>query len=49
MKILYQKPLIIALAGVTQWFECQPVNQRSPVRIPVRAHDWVVSPGAGAA
>ena len=30
-----------ALAGVAQWIEHGSVNQRSPVRFPVRAHAWV--------
>ena len=34
--------LNIALAGVAQWTEWWPVNQRSPVRFLVRAHAWVV-------
>ena len=29
-----------ALAGVTQWIDCWPVNQ-SPVRFPIRAHAWI--------
>ena len=30
-----------ALAGVAQWTECQPVNQRVTSSIPVRAQAWV--------
>ena len=26
------------LAGVTQWIECQTVNQRAAVQFPVKAH-----------
>ena len=29
------------LAGVAQWAECQPSNQRSLVWFPVRTHAWV--------
>ena len=32
----------LALAGMAQWIERWPANQRSPVRFPVRAHSWVV-------
>ena len=31
-----------ALAGVAQWIECKPVNQRATGSIPFRAHAWVV-------
>ena len=31
-----------SLAGVAQWIECQPANQRVACLIPVRAHAWVV-------
>ena len=31
----------MVLAGVAQWIECQPMNQGSPVRFPVRPHAWV--------
>ena len=30
-----------ALAGVAQWIECWPANQRALVQFPVRAHAWV--------
>ena len=30
-----------ALAGVAQWTECWPVNQRSPVRFLIRTHTWI--------
>ena len=38
-----------ALAGVTQWIEHWPVDQRSLVRFLVRAHAWIVGlvPGWG--
>ena len=29
-----------ALAGVAQWIECQPVNQKVTGLIPIRAHAW---------
>ena len=29
------------LAGVAQWIECQPANQRVTGSIPSRAHAWV--------
>ena len=32
----------MSLASIVQWTEHGPVNQRSPVRFPVRAHAWVV-------
>ena len=32
-----------ALAGVAQWIECQPANQRVISSITIRAHAWVVS------
>ena len=31
----------LALAGIPQWIEHWPANQRSPDRFPVRAHAWV--------
>ena len=31
-----------ALAGVAQWIECRPVNQRVVGLIPTRAHAWFV-------
>ena len=31
-----------ALAGVAQWIECQPANQRVAGLIPSQAHAWVV-------
>ena len=31
-----------ALAGVAQWIECWPVNQRVTSSKPVRAYAWVV-------
>ena len=36
-------------AGVAQWIECGPANQRVASSIPVRAHAWVVGrvPGGG--
>ena len=40
-----------ALAGVTQWIECQPVNQRVSGLIPSPGHVpglWVRSPVGGA-
>ena len=37
-----QRKECFALAGVAQWIEHWPVNQRSLVRFPVRAHAWVV-------
>ena len=44
-----EKVLKLALAGVALWIEHQIVNQRSPVRFPVRAHAWVAGqvPGRG--
>ena len=36
------KTLHQALAGVAQWTERGPVNQRVMVRFPVRPHAWVV-------
>ena len=30
-----------ALAGVAQWIECGPANQRLLVQFPVRAHAWI--------
>ena len=34
-------------AGVAQWVECWPANQKvSLVRFPVRAHAWVVALGS---
>ena len=30
----------MALADVAQWIERWPVNQRSPVRFPVRTYAW---------
>ena len=35
------KNCIWVLAGVAQWIECWPVNQKVMVRFPVRAHAWV--------
>ena len=32
----------IALAGVSQWIECWPANQRVAGSIPSQAHAWVV-------
>ena len=34
-KMNYLK-IVLALAGVAQWIEFWPVNQRSPIRFPVR-------------
>ena len=31
----------LALAGVAQWIEYQPVNKESLTPVPVRAHAWV--------
>ena len=37
----HYKHLYTSLAGVAQWIECWPVNQRMVVvRFPVRAHAW---------
>ena len=33
---------VLALAGVAQWIDCWPENQRVPSLIPVRARAWVV-------
>ena len=33
----------LTLAGVAQWAEHQPANQKAAVRFPVRAQAWVVS------
>ena len=33
----------MALAGVAQWIEHGPVNQRVTIQFPVRAHTWVAS------
>ena len=32
------------MAGVAQWIEHWPANQRVTVRFPVRAHAWVCRP-----
>ena len=37
----FVKKLKIALAGVAQWSERRPANQRVAVQFPVRAHVWV--------
>ena len=34
MKTLAKENMSLALAGVTQWIECQPVNQRVTSSIP---------------
>ena len=39
---IFLRFLFLALAGVAQWIECWPANQRSLVQFPVRAHAWVV-------
>ena len=41
--------VITALAGVAQWIECPPANQRLLVEFLVRAHAWVAGyvPSAG--
>ena len=39
-----QKIMLKALAGVGQWIEHRPVNQRVACSIPVRAHAWVEGP-----
>ena len=41
--IFLKKKGTLALAGVAQWIECRPANQRSLVQFPVRAHAWVAS------
>ena len=42
MPDIFFKRFYLALAGVAQWIECQPVNQRAlPVQFPVRLHAWV--------
>ena len=37
----FKKKVILTLAGVAQWIECQPVNQRVPDSIPVRTQACV--------
>ena len=42
--------MAIALAGVAQWIECQPVNQRVAALTPNLGHMpglWARSPGRG--
>ena len=34
---------VLALAGVAQWIEHGPTNQRVTVQFPVRAHAWVAA------
>ena len=34
--------ILSALAGVAQWIECPPVNQKVTVQFPVGARAWVV-------
>ena len=38
---LKKKIFLLALAGVAQWIECWPANQRVAGLIPVGAHAWV--------
>ena len=37
----FPQRLKMGLAGVAQWIEHEPANQRVMVQIPVRAHAWV--------
>ena len=36
------KNFVLTLAGVAQWIEQQPANQKVPVPFPVGAQAWVV-------
>ena len=42
LTISFSKKKKHALAGIAQWIEQGPVNQRSPVGFPVRARAWVM-------
>ena len=43
--IIFLKNTILNLAGVIQWIECWPVNQRVSGLFLSLSHTWVARPG----